>query len=343
MPENTIFKVTSNPILRAKHNTTSIMNDVCIALLPAICVGTYMFGITALMSVIASIFFCVFFEWGYCKLMKKPQPIGDHSAVVTGILLGLVLPAGIPVWVVMVGAFFAIVLVKQLYGGIGKNFVNPALAARAFLFSYPVLMTTWNTPSLLASAVDATTMATPLTYLYSGTAMPEYLSLTNVFLGITAGSFGEVSTLAILVGGIYLLYRGVITWRIPVSYLGTVAVIALVFGAEGYSNFEFMAYNLCSGGLMLAAFFMATDYTTSPLNLNGQLIFGVGCGVITMLIRAFGSYPEGVTYAILIMNICVWSIDKFTRPVQFGQTKAELKEKKAAEKAAKKAEKEATA
>ena len=196
----------------------------------------------------------------------------------------------------------------------------------------------WTAPrALAAAAVDATTMATPLSYMYSGAAMPEYFSYANLLLGTRPGCIGELSTLALLVGGIYLIARKVISWRIPVSTLGTVAVLTLVFGHEGYGNVEWMLYNLMAGGIMLGAFFMATDYVTSPVTLNGQLLFGFGVGALTVLIRYFGGFPEGVTYAILIMNLCTWAIDKAFRRHQFGVSKEDI----AAEKAAKKAAKEA--
>jgi electron transport complex protein RnfD len=251
------------------------------------------------------------------------------------------MPVGATWWMIVLGSFFAIVVVKQLYGGIGKNFLNPALAGRAFLLSYPVLMTTWAVPAALKGAVDGTTMATPLSYLYSadGVALPEYFTVGNLFLGGIPGCIGEISALALILGGAYLLYKKVISWRIPVTFIGTVAVLTLVFGREGYGNVEWMLLNLFSGGLMLGAIFMATDYATSPVTPNGQLIFGVGCGLITVLIRYFGGYPEGVSYAILIMNLLTWAIDKATPQTQFGISKADKKVAEAERKAAKAAEK----
>ena len=205
-------------------------------------------------------------------------------------------------------------------------------------------MTAWAVPSTLRDVVvDATTMSTPLSYMHAGDALPEYFTFGNMFLGGIPGSIGEISALALLIGGAYLLIRKVITWRIPVTFIGTVAVLTLIFGCEGYSNVDWMLYNVLSGGLFLGAFFMATDYATSPVNLKGQLLYGVGCGAITVLIRYFGSYPEGVSYAILIMNCCAWAIDKAFRPRQFGMTKEDVKAKKAAAKAAKKQAKEAAA
>ena len=345
MEEKKLFKVTSNPIVRTPRGTDKIMLDVIIALVPALGVGAYMFGMNVAILLCVNVVCCVFFEWAYRKLMKKNNTIGDLSAVVTAVLITCVMPSAAPWWLGIIGSFFAIVVVKQLYGGIGKNFLNPALAARAFLSAaYAAYMTAWAVPSTLRDVVvDATTMSTPLSYMHAGDALPEYFTFGNMFLGGIPGSIGEISALALLIGGAYLLIRKVITWRIPVTFIGTVAVLTLVFGCEGYSNVDWMLYNVLSGGLFLGAFFMATDYSTSPVNLKGQLLYGVGCGAITVLIRYFGSYPEGVSYAILIMNCCAWAIDKAFRPRQFGMSKEDVKAKKAAAKAAKKQAKEAAA
>lgn len=344
MEEKKIYKVTSNPILRTPRSTDKIMLDVIIGLVPALGVGAYMFGMNAAILLIVNVVACVFFEWAYRKLLKKDNTVGDLSAVVTGMLLTCVMPSNAPWWVGLIGSFFAIVVVKQLYGGIGKNFLNPALAARAFLSAgYAALMTSWAVPSVMRGVVDGVTMSTPLSYMHTGDALPEYFNYLNMFLGGIPGSIGEISTLAILIGGIWLLARKVITWRIPVSFIGTVAVLTLIFGCEGYGRFDWMMNNLLSGGLFLGAFFMATDYSTSPVNLKGQLLYGFGCGAITVLIRYFGSYPEGVSYAILIMNCCTWAIDKALRPRQFGMSKEDMKAKKAAAKAAKKQAKEVAA
>ncbi len=332
------FDASYQPQVRTNTDTSRIMLDVIIALVPAMVVGIIMFGVKALMLIAVSVASAVFWEWGYRKLMKKPSSIGDLSACVTGILVALVIPVGAPWWMPVVGTFFAMVIVKQLYGGIGKNFLNPALAARAFLMaSWPVIMTTWAVPSVLSKVVDGTTMATPLSILKAGTeTMPDYFSFGNMFIGSMPGCIGEVSAVALLVGGIYLLIRKVINWRIPVAFIGTVAILTVIFPRNGYSNIDWMVYNLLSGGLLLGAIFMATDYSSSPVTLNGQLLYGFGCGALTVLIRYFGGYPEGVSYAILIMNLCAWAIDKATRGRQFGVTKEDLK-------AAKKAAKEAKA
>ena len=334
--ERIVLDVAYQPQVRTNTDTTRIMLDVIIALIPAVVVAVIQFGFYPLVVIASSIASCVFFEWGYRKLMKKDNSIGDLSAVVTGLLLALVLPPSAPWWLPVIGGFFAIVVVKQLYGGIGKNFLNPALAGRAFLLaSYALLMGTWTAPKALA--VDATTMATPLSYMYAGEALPPYYSFNSLLLGMRAGCIGELSVLALLIGGLYLIGRRVISWRIPVSTLGTVAVLTLIFGHEGYGNVEWMLYNLMAGGIMLGAFFMATDYATSPVTFNGQLLYGCGVGALTVLIRYFGGFPEGVTYAILIMNLCAWAIDKAFHRHQFGVTREDI----AAEKAAKKAAKEA--
>lgn len=344
MEEKMLYHVSGAPFVRAKTDTQRIMLDVLIALLPAFCVAVWQFGAAAIIRVAVSVAACVFFEWAYRKLMKKNSTIHDLSACVTGVLLVFCMPAGVPLFVVVIGDFLAIVLVKQLYGGIGKNFLNPALAGRAFMLAgYAGYMTQWAVPSALKTVVDGTTMATPLTYLKAGEAMPEYFNLMDLFIGKIPGCIGEISTAALLIGFIYLLVRKVISWRIPVTFVGTVAVLTLIFGKNGYGNVEWMLFNLCSGGLMLGAVFMATDYCTSPVTPKGQLIFGVGCGLLTVLIRYFGGYPEGVSYAILIMNLLTWAIDKATPQRQFGVSAEELKAAKQAAKAEKKAAKEAQA
>ena len=327
----------SSPHIRSNEDTRSIMLDVIIAMLPALVWAIYNFGFKALISVAVSVVACLFWEWLYRKLLKKPQSIGDLSAVVTGMLLAFVCPPELPWWALIIGAFFSIVVVKQLYGGLGKNFLNPALAGRAFLIaSYANHMTTWVVPNSLKGVVDGTTMATPMTYLYSSTEpMPAVINLKNMFLGNMPGCIGEISALALLIGVVYLFIRKVITWRIPVSFIGTVVVLTFIFGHEGYSRIDWVGYNLLCGSLLLGAFFMANDYATSPVTGPGQLLYGFGCGVITVLIRYFGSYPEGVSYGILIMNLCTWAIDKAFCRHQFGVSKEDIAAEKAAKKAAK--------
>lgn len=336
--ERIVLDVAYQPQVRTNTDTRRIMLDVIIALLPAVAVAVWQFGVYPLVVIAVSMATAVLYEWAYRKLMKKPSSIGDLSACVTGLLLALTLPPTAPWWLPAIGTLFAIVVVKQLYGGIGKNFLNPALAGRAFLLaSYALIMGQYAVPSSLSGTVDGVTMATPLASLYDSGAMPAYFSFKNLFIGTIPGCIGEISALALLLGGIYLIARKVISWRIPVAFVGTVAVLTLIFGYEGYGHAEWMLYNVLSGGLMLGAIFMATDYATSPVTLNGQLLFGVGCGALTVLIRYFGGFPEGVSYAILIMNLCVWAIDKAFHRHQFGVSKEDI----AAEKQAKKAAKEA--
>ena len=331
------FDASYQPQVRTKTDTSRIMLDVIIALVPAMAFAVYQFGFRVLALIAVSVVSCVFFEWGYRKLMKKPDSIGDLSACVTGVLIAMVIPSEAPLWMPIVAAAFAMVVVKQLYGGIGKNFLNPALASRAFLMaSWPVIMTTWAVPKALAGSVDAATMATPLSYMKAGEALPDTFSYANMLLGNMPGCIGEISAVALLIGGAYLLVRKVISWRIPVAFIGTVAALTFVFPMNGAARFDWMLTNVLSGGLLLGAFFMATDYSSSPVTLNGQLLYGFGCGALTVLIRYFGGFPEGVSYAILIMNLCAWAIDKGTRGRQFGVTKEDLK-------AAKKAAKEAKA
>ena len=307
--------VSSSPHIRTPRDTRAIMLDVLIALAPALIASVIFFGVKALLVTAVSVASCELFEFIYRKLMKKPCTCGDLSAAVTGVLMAFCMPASAPWWLPIPGALLAIVIVKQLFGGIGKNFLNPALAGRAFLMvSYAVFMTSW-TPAAFQSGVDAATYATPLASLHQGTLAPD--GLGAMLLGNIGGCLGEVSTVAIILGGAYLVYRKVISLRIPLSFLATVAVVTLIF-SRGNAHFAWMLQNLCSGGLMLGAFFMATDYCTSPVTPKGQIIFGVGCGLLTVLIRYFGSYPEGVSFAILIMNITVWMIDKNTAPRRFG-------------------------
>lgn len=319
--------ISSSPHVHSPNSTRRLMFDVCLALVPALIAAIWYFGWRCLTVVMVSVAACVFFEWAYRKIMKKENACADLSAVVTGILLAFVCPPTIPYWVVILGALFAIVLVKQLFGGIGQNIVNPALAARAFLFSWPLFMNTWIRSGVhpavfsnpTSAALDGLTAATPLASMSAGKLPAE--DALDLFLGQTGGCIGEVCTAALLLGCVYLLLRRVITLRIPVSYLGTVAVLAFTFPLGGANRLDWMLCQLLSGGLMLGALFMATDYTTSPVTHAGQIAYGVGCGVLTLLFRYFGSYPEGVTYAILIMNCCVGFFDKMGIPKRFGVIK----------------------
>ena len=330
----------SSPHIRSDENTRSIMLDVIIALCPALLMSVYNFGnwnFRALTMTAVSVVSCVFWEWLYRVLLKKPQMIGDLSAVVTGMLLAFVCPVTIPYWMIVLGAFFSIVVVKQLYGGIGCNFLNPALAGRAILVaSFAGPMTKWyygvDIPVIGKMAADVTTSATPLAVMKDGafTQLTQDVSVADMFLGRIGGSLGETSALMLLLGGLYLLARKVISWHTPVAFIGTVAVITLIAAPAGVNNVDYMLYNVLGGGLMLGSIFMATDYATSPVTKPGQLIFGIGCGLITCFIRRFGSYPEGVCYSILIMNCTTWLLDKYIRPVIYGAPKKEKKKEAAA-------------
>lgn len=321
--------ISSSPHAHSPVTTQTIMRDVLIALVPALLGSIYFFGFRSLLVTLVSAAACVFFEWGFCKIRKLHCKTYDLSAVVTGVLLAFVCPVTIPYWTIILGDFFAIVLVKMLFGGLGKNIVNPALAGRAFLFSWPVLMSNWvkvgfdNAAGLLSTA-DAVTAATPMSAMHQG-ALPEE-SILDMFLGNIGGCIGETSALLLIIGFVYLLYRKVITARIPLAYIGTVAILAFLF-PQGNDRIAWMAAQVFGGGLMLGAIFMATDYVTSPLTKLGQIVYGIGCGVITILIRYFGGYSEGVTYAILCMNACSVLLDKIGRPVKFGAPKKEAAKK----------------
>ena len=321
--------ISSSPHAHSPVTTQTIMRDVLIALIPAMLGSVYFFGFRSLLVTLVSAAACVFFEWGFCKIRKLHCKTYDLSAVVTGVLLAFVCPVTIPYWTIILGDFFAIVLVKMLFGGLGKNIVNPALAGRAFLFSWPVLMSNWvkvgfdNAAGLLSTA-DAVTAATPMSAMHQG-ALPEE-SILDMFLGNIGGCIGETSALLLIIGFVYLLYRKVITARIPLAYIGTVAILAFLF-PQGNDRIAWMAAQVFGGGLMLGAIFMATDYVTSPLTKLGQIVYGIGCGIITILIRYFGGYSEGVTYAILCMNACAVLLDKIGRPVKFGAPKKEAAKK----------------
>jgi electron transport complex protein RnfD len=330
----------SNPHIRNNEDTRVIMLDVIIALCPALAWSVYRFGFRALVAAVVSVASAMCWEYLYRKALKKPQMLGDLSAAVTGLLLAMVCPVTLPYWMLIVGNFFAIVLVKQLYGGLGKNFMNPALAGRAALVAcYASQMTTWVDPAkgpapLSLIGADVVTAATPMAMMGEsfGDLTAAY-DLPKMFMGFIGGSAGEVSSLMLLAGGLYLIFRKVISWHIPVAYIGTVALLALLFPG-GNDPILYMCYSVFGGGLLLGAFFMATDYVTSPVTKKGQLIFGVGCGLLTVFIRKFGAFPEGVCYSILLMNCTVWIIDRHIRPVRFGVDPAAEKEK--AKEAAKK-------
>ncbi len=303
--------VASSPHIRGNFRTNRIMADVVLALLPALAVGIWHFGVSALIVTLICVASAVAAEWVYSVVTKGRNTIVDGSAVVTGLLLAMTLPNTVPYWQAALGSVFAIVVIKCLCGGLGQNIFNPALAARAFLLLiYPVGLTRYQ--------VDGVTAATPLHHMVMP-ALPEE-SLLDMFLGNCPGSVGEISALALLIGGGYLVYRKVISIRIPAAYLGTVAVVTLVF-SKTESPVQWMLYSLFSGGVMLGAIFMATDYATSPATPVGQIVYGVGCGVLTVVFRYFGLFPEGVTYAILLMNALVWVIDYYTPIRRFGTGK----------------------
>lgn len=306
------FVVSGTPHVRSKESIQSIMRDVIIALVPATAMGIYYFGLKALILIVAAIVSSVFFEWLYEKITKKPVTISDLSAVVTGLLLAMNLPASAPVWVPIVGSAFAIIFAKQLFGGLGQNFINPALAGRAFLLaSYPTEMTTWTAPTGFSGA-DAVAVATPLSQLKAGELTT---SLGDLIVGNVGGCIGETCAIALIIGGIYLLYKHVISWKIPVIYIATVFILFAVIGRHGV---RMPLQEIMAGGVMLGGIFMATDYASSPVTPKGQVIFAIGAGLITYLIRTFGGYPEGVSYSILLMNVCVPLIERFTEPTIFG-------------------------
>lgn len=323
--------VSSSPHIRANTNTQRIMLDVIIALLPATVAGIYFFGLRAALVIFVTILSCVVSEYLTRKALKRESTISDLSAVVTGLLLALNLPSTIPLWMAAIGGVVAIVIAKQLFGGLGQNFMNPALVARVFLLNaFVKQMTTFERPvgadvvsSATSASVDVISSATPL-YQMKEFVKGNAVNLTgywDLFIGNIAGCIGETSVIALLIGAAYLLYRRVIGPEIPLTYIGSVALITWIFGGQSLFTGDWL-YHILSGGLMIGAFFMATDYATSPVTFKGRIIMGVGCGVLTAIIRLYTGYPEGVSYAILLMNICVPLIDRFTVPKTFGGEKA---------------------
>lgn len=303
-----LFNVSSSPHVRNKITTQSIMFDVAIAMIPASVYGVWQFGMHALLVLIATVVACVLSEYVYEKLMKKPITISDGSAVVTGMILALNMPPQIPLWMPCLGGVFAIIVVKQLYGGLGQNWMNPALAARCFLLiSFAGKMTTFTEPFS-----DTVASATPLAQLKAG----ETVDMMAMFVGRIPGTIGEVSVIALLIGAAYLVWRRVISLRIPLTYIATVAVFAAI-----YSGFDmyYVAAHICGGGLIFGAFFMATDYVTSPITPKGQYVFGICLGLLTALFRIFGGSAEGVSYAIIFCNILTPLIEKYTLPTAFGK------------------------
>jgi len=317
--------VSSSPHVHSATTTQTIMRDVLIALTPALVMSVIFFGLRALTVTAVSVAACYGFEKLWNILTKNHDKTYDLSACVTGVLLAFVCPVTIAYWQIILGAAFAILLVKMLFGGLGRNVVNPALAGRAFMMSWPVAMSTWVKVGLGNAApainpVDIVTAATPLANMHQG-LMPEE-SWLQLFIGNVGGCIGETSAIALLIGLVYLLYKKVIKITIPAAYIGTVALLTFIF-PQGNNNLEWMLCHLFGGGLMLGAIFMATDYVTSPLTNLGQIVYGIGCGLLTVMIRYFGGYNEGVSYAILIMNCCVVLLDRIGRPVKFGAPKKE--------------------
>ena len=310
--------ISPSPHIHGGDSIEKNMRGVILALMPALLVGFYFFGFGALIVTLTSVISCVLFEYLIQRFMLKTKPtIHDGSAIVTGVLLAMNLPANIPFWMVILGALFAIGVAKMSFGGLGNNPFNPALAGRVFLLiSFPVAMTTWPVPSPLSiTYLDAATGATPLSTLKGSHAeIPQFLDLLTGNMG---GSLGEVSAVAILLGLVYLLVRKIITWQIPVSILLTVAVFTGILYLANPEEFASPTFHLLTGGLMLGAVFMATDYATSPMNKRGMVIYGVGIGVITVVIREFGAYPEGVSFAILIMNAFTPLINHYIKPRRF--------------------------
>lgn len=300
-----LFNVSSSPHVRSEETTRSIMMDVAIAMLPATAFGVFQFGLHALLVIIATVFACVVSEYVFEKVTKRTVTISDFSAVVTGMILALNCPSEIPLWIPMLGGVFAIVIVKQIYGGLGQNFMNPALAARCFLLiSF--------TGQMSAFTLDGWTGATPLAVLKAG----ESVDVAAMFIGKIPGTIGEVSVIALLIGAAYLVVKKVITLRIPLTYILTTAVFVFIFGQQ---DLNYVLAHICGGGLIFGAFFMATDYVTSPITPKGQIVFGILLGILTGLFRIFGGSAEGVSYAIIISNLLVPLIERFTLPTPFGK------------------------
>lgn len=327
-------KVTAAPHVRSTNSVAKVMTNVIVALIPALAVGVYYFGLYSLVVVVVCMLSAVGFEALAQVLMKRKVSVNDMSAALTGMLLGMNLPPTVPLWLPVIGAGFAVVIVKQLFGGTGQNFMNPALGSRAFLLaSWPALMTrfslakagAWTSiavPDAITSASaagpDAISGATPLQSLAAGQYLP---GLWNTFIGNVSGVIGEASALALILGGLYLIIRKVISWHVPVTFIGTVAVLTYLLGPNSFS-LTAVGYHVFSGGLMLGAIFMATDYASAPIDRKAQVVYGIGCGVLTAVFRLFGPTTEGVSYAILIMNLAVPLLDKAIKPKLYGEVKA---------------------
>ncbi len=328
------YVISSTPHIRSSASIESVMRDVVIGLVPACLAAIVIFGMRAALVLILSVASCIFFEWAFQKITKQTVTITDYSAVVTGLLLAMNLPASVPFWMPIVGSLVAIVIVKQLFGGLGQNFMNPALAARAFLqTAYPTQMVSWVPPlgrfinaegNSIAFAkiihVDSITAATPLGQLKLEGLIPNTTHYINAAFGTIEGSLGETCAIALIIGGVYMIIRKVISWRTPVSYILTFAILSFIFGRHGLFT-GYPIYELLVGGIMLGAFFMATDYSSSPITPPGQIVMGVGCGLLTFVIRTYGGYPEGVCYSILLMNLAVPLIDRYVRRRVYGVQK----------------------
>lgn len=327
--ENQLY-LSSSPHIHSGETTDKVMRKVIYALLPATALSIYFFGLPSLAVLLICTLGCMAFEALANRMMNKPVSLADGSAALTGILLALNLPPSAPWWLSLFGAAIAILIGKQVYGGLGYNPFNPALVARVvLLISFPVQMTSWTAPAPLGSGLDAVTTATPLGEMKTAVMLtgklPElaHSGFVNYFTGNMGGSLGEVSAIALLLGGLFLLWKRVITWHIPTSFIGTVLIVGGIFWAVSPDKYPNPLFHLLTGGLLLGAFFMATDMVTSPVTDRGMLIFGFGCGLLTVLIRLFGGYPEGVSFAILLMNAATPLIDRFCRPKIYGQVEAE--------------------
>lgn len=314
--QDNLLTVSSSPHLHSPDSVPAAMRDVLIALVPVLIVAVYYFRLPAVVVILACVVSAYVAELVCLKIMKRESPTREYSAVVTGLLLAFCLPPTLPVWMAALGAIFAVVIAKHLFGGLGHNIFNPALIGRAFLLvSFPVAMTTWVTP------IDGVTTASPLGIIKEATGQ-QLPGIAELFLGNVSGSLGETSALALLIGGLYLLYKKHIDWRIPGSYLGTVFVLTSIVAAVKGQGLEYPLFHLFAGGLFLGAFFMATDWVTSPVTKTGRLIFGAGAGVLVVLIRLKGGYPEGVCYSILLMNVVTPLIDRYTKARVFGRVES---------------------
>jgi electron transport complex protein RnfD len=316
IPQKELLVVTSAPHVHSPDNVPTAMRDVLIALTPALLAALYFFRLPALLVILACVISAYVAEIVCLKIMKKESPTKESSALITGLLLAFCLPPALPVWMAIVGTLFAMVVAKHLFGGLGQNIFNPALIGSAFLLaSFPVAMTTWSSP------IDGLSTASPLGAMKeaSGAILP---TVSELFFGTVSGSIGETSALALLIGGAYLLYRKQIDWRIPASFLGTVFLLTALIGISQGEGLWYPLYHLCAGGLLLGAFFMATDWVTSPITKKGRLLFGLGCGLLVVLIRLKGGYPDGVAYSILLMNVITPLLDRYTRARVFGRVKS---------------------